>query len=88
MAMDPQAMFQRLSQELNVARAQIAQLSAAQDSLRAEASSAIAASEARTAQPLQQQGGGGGGKGDHIDLVPERKSQLPFFSGFQCGSDH
>ena len=81
MAMDPQAMFNQLSQELNVARAQIAQLSAAQDSLRAEASSAIAASEARTAQLLQQQGGGGGGKGDHIDLVDFKVAKPADFYG-------
>ena len=81
MAMDPQAMFNQLSQELNVARAQIAQLSAAQDSLRSEASSAIAASEARTAQLLQQQGGGGGGKGDHIDLVDFKVAKPADFYG-------
>ena len=46
---DPAVMFQQLSDELSVARSQIAQLSAAQEQLRAQAVAAIAQSEARTA---------------------------------------
>ena len=61
---DPATMFQQLSDELNIARAQIAQLSAAQDTLRAQAVAAISASEARTAVLIQQHNtSGGGGKG-------------------------
>ena len=51
---DPAVMFQQLSDELNIARGQIAQLSAAQDTLRAQAAAAISASEARTAALIQQ----------------------------------
>ena len=83
MAVDPSAMFQQLSDELNVARGQIAQLSAAQDTLRAQAAFAIAASEARTAALIQQQNssGGGGGKGDWLELVDFKVAKPADFHG-------
>ena len=68
-------MFQQLSDELNVARAQIAQLSAAQDQLRAQAVAVIAQSEARTAALIQQHNAAGGGSSDRIDLVDSKVSK-------------
>ena len=69
---DPAVTFQQLSDELNVARAQIAQLSAAQDQLRAQAVAAIAQSEARTAALMQQ---------ERIDLVDFKVSKPAEFYG-------
>ena len=78
-------MFQQLADELNVARGQIAQLSAAQDTVRAQAASAIAASEAPTAALIQQQNtsgfGGGGGKGDWPELVDFKVAKPADFHG-------
>ena len=78
-------MFQQLADELNGARGQIAQLSAAQDTLRAQAASPIASSEARTAALIQQQNtsglGGGGGKGDWLELVDFKVSKPADFHG-------
>ena len=80
---DPATMFQQLSDELNIARAQIAQLSAAQDTLRAQAVAAISASEARTAVLIQQHNaGGGGGKGsDWLELVDFKVAAPANFHG-------
>ena len=79
---DPAVMFQQLSDELNIARGQIAQLSAAQDTLRAQAAAAISASEARTAALIQQQNaGGGGGKGDWLELVDFKVAAPANFHG-------
>ena len=57
------AMFQHLSDELNTARTQINAPTAAQDTLRAQAAQAIAASEARTAALIQQANAAMGGPG-------------------------
>ena len=85
MAAVPAVMFQQLADEVNVARGQIAQLSAAQDTLRAQAATAIAASEARTAALIQQQNtsgsGGGGGKCDWLELVGFKVAKPADFHG-------
>ena len=85
MTADLAVMFQQLAEELNVAHGQIAQLSAAQDTLRVQAASAIAASEARTAALIQQQNtsgfGGGGGKGDWLELVDFKVAKPADFHG-------
>ena len=78
---DPAVMFQQLSDELNVARAQIAQLSAAQHQLRAQAVAAIAQSEARTAALIQQHNAAGSGSSDRIDLVDFKVSKPAEFHG-------
>ena len=81
MAADPAAMFQQLSDELNVARTQIAQLTAAQDQLRAQTAAAIAQSEARTAALVQQHNASNGGPADRIDLVDFKATKPAEFHG-------
>ena len=74
-------MFQQLSDGLNVARGQIAQLFAAQDQLRAQAVAAIAQSEARTAALIQQHNASGGSAHERIDLVDFKVSKPAEFHG-------
>ena len=80
-----EAAIQQMAKELAAARAQIATLAAAQDTLKAQAQNAIAASEARTQAALQQLGHAGGGAGgggfDKIDLVDFKVAKPELFHG-------
>ena len=74
----------QMANELAVARAQIMRISAEQDTLRAQAQQAVAASEARLmqviAQNAQTQSRGGGGD-DRIDIVDFKTAQPEAFKG-------
>ena len=80
-AMAPEAQLAQMANELAVARAQIMRISAEQDSLRAQAQQAVAASEARLLQVIAQSAQTQSRGDDTLNIVDFKTAQPEAFKG-------